>query len=202
MWFVIFVFCIGLVSSSFSFSSPYNQNNPLVVEPGRIKEFEARLTNPSVDTSRVELSFLEGREIARFLGDTIFELKTGDIVMVPIEIKVPVNAEAEYEVKILSDSLDSGEEGKVQLSPSYVTSFFVLTGESLKDIGINRKGGDAEVGKESELESIDTFFNLAYLIISLMIVVLILIIFVYVRRRRSNLAFESLRQPPIAERNV
>jgi len=174
--FALLIMFIYPASAGFGVSSEYHKANPLYIAAGETEITIIKIYNTLSDSpSKVEVSVIEGEEIARILNPQgIYEISAGEYRDIELQISIPDEGTNVKNVGLLFRAVPDGSgEGNVQFSPNFINSFEVITG-SLPGI---------EPKPEKSGEGI--FLSIFYSLLVLMILVMVLIIVVYVRNRNQ-----------------
>jgi len=136
---IIFLALVILISvnlvSSFGVSSPYWKGNPLKMARGETRIVNLNLQNNVGDqdvTVKVEIE--EGHEIVSLSRDTYRVRAKSLDTMVPVKVKIPVNASEEgYRVIINFHTVAPGEEGTVSFGKAMQVGFMVFPTEEIAE---------------------------------------------------------------------
>lgn len=108
-----------------SVSSPYWDNNPLVMSPGEIREISFTIANKETDPTTTALVTLkESGGITQLISGTEYSVIPGGNTKVKLRISIPENANAgdKYDIEFVVKSVPQ-EEGTIQLGISYNIGF-------------------------------------------------------------------------------
>jgi len=118
-------------ASAFGVSTPYWKENPLVMNPGEMKDVTLNLQNMVGDKDvAIRVSLMNGQEIATLTdssNDYLVPIKTAD-TYVHIQIKIPQNVTlgSVYPVTLSFITITSGAGGAVSMGTGIEKSFDVI----------------------------------------------------------------------------
>jgi len=171
LMFLMLVILSFSASATVGVTSFYYENNPLIVNPGDIKDIAFALQNHGGDADAVvKVSLADGEEIANFTDESLeyfVELESSDI-SIPLKITIPEDAQPGQEWNVgasFSITYKPRSGGAVQFSSTYFKDFKVIVNQPIQETTGN---GIKDVFSGSPM------LNLLYLIIILVILVLLI----------------------------
>jgi len=169
---VSLIFASSLVNA-FGASSPYFNNNPLILSPGESKDIEIYLQNMVGDKDiTLQAEILLGKEIASFLDTSPNYLISFGKKDIKANLKITIPKEAKdgdkYTISINFKEKKSEKQELLQITGGVTTSFPIII---------------KELQKSPKETSTKTFF---YLIISTLILSIIIVIVLLIKSVKSR----------------
>ena len=127
---LILIFLINNVSA-FGVASPFASDSPVVVAPGESKELVFSIQNGAgaVEDINAKVEILDGKDIAKIIGNNVYLVPAGGEVPAKIRVNVPKSAtkDDKWTVKISVKTIAPNEAGAMNIGHGIITGFDVLT---------------------------------------------------------------------------
>ncbi|MEM3113336.1 MAG: hypothetical protein QXI33_02840 [Candidatus Pacearchaeota archaeon] len=194
-----FIFLSSFTYAYYAVSSPYWNENPLLMYPGESREISLNLQNcPDKSPEckerdeNITAQLLEGHEISKILSGTSYFIpysSTNESISIKVTIPESTELGSSYRILIRLSSQSPPSNGTIQFGTSYDINFPVLVKSREEIANLSRIIGSkitSEPEKKTNLAGILVISIIILLIIGIMLI-LGLIIYFYRKERQFSL---------------